>query len=100
MRTADTRAALDDCPARHVPQAPAGARRLEWMAVYGTLRVYAHTCDRHGRVSYEFGLLGGGYVIRRTDRSRPHTPVIRQTPTVRRTLALQWWDALLRGHAV
>jgi hypothetical protein len=68
--------------------------------VYGTLRVYAHTCDQHGSVAYEFGMLGGAYVIRRTDRTKPSAPVVRQTATVRRALAVRWWTDLLHGRAV
>jgi hypothetical protein len=97
---ADTHAALEECHGRHIPAAAPGAERLDWMPPYGAVRILAWTCQRCAHVSYELGLLGGGYVIRRTDFTKVKAPVVRQTPVVRHKLAATWWNALLHGQAI
>jgi hypothetical protein len=47
-------------------------------------------------------MLGGAYVIRRTDRTHfaSKGTIIRQTPTVRKAVVLPWWEAVRQGRAV
>jgi hypothetical protein len=75
---------------------------LGWLWPYGVIRVLEHTCDRCAAVSYELGMLGGAYVIRRTDRTHfaSKGTIIRQTPTVRKAVVLPWWEAVRQGRAV
>lgn len=84
----------------HVPPVIADPLRLHWKPCDGMpIRVEEHTCNTCRTVSYEYGLVGGAYRIRRTDR-RKGRPVFHDTPPVPRTTAERWWRGLLAGEAL
>src|SRR5581483_9747374 len=62
---ASTNAALEGCMGQHVQTQP-NPVELHWQYAYGQIRVMDETCWRCAPLSYELGLLGGYYVIRRT----------------------------------
>lgn len=99
VQHASTRASLTECVGVHVPPA-VQAIELEWQPSYGVVRVLEHTCERCQHVSYEFGSLGGAYLIRRTDWRKVRAPIVHQTAPVRHALAWSWWQALLYGRAI
>lgn len=85
----------------HPPKAPdEDAEPLHWYpSLRIVMRVEAYTCDRCRDVSYEYGLIGGAYRIRRTMRERGRVTV-RETPAVRRSVAAEWWQMIMSGQAI
>lgn len=85
----------------HPPKVPdMDAERLHWYrSLRIVIRVEAHTCDRCRDVSYEYGLIGGAYRIRRTTRERGRV-VVHETPAVRRSVAAEWWQMIMSGQAI
>lgn len=85
----------------HPPKAPGeDVELLHWyQCTRIAIRVVAHTCDRCRDVSYEYGLIGGAYRIRRTTRERGRV-VVHETPAVRRSVAAEWWQMLMSGQAI
>ena len=90
-------AALDGCTGLHVPPALEGAEALTWYPLGRPerLRVFEHTCPRHGGPSYELCQAGGHYLIRRTIGMK-----VWDTPRARHRVVMTWWRALLGGAAV
>lgn len=84
----------------HVPPAQPDAEELHWYPTLGLpLRHEAHTCACQP-VSYEYGVIGGAYRIRRTTRATGQPVRVHETPAVRRTLAAEWWRKVQAGQAV
>ncbi|OLT36750.1 hypothetical protein BJF79_30740 [Actinomadura sp. CNU-125] len=81
------------------PPAPAAAH-LPWHSPTGDrLRVQRHTCESCRDTSFEYGLIGGRYRIRRTVRRPSGIWTVHETPAVRKDVALWWWQGLLSGQA-
>lgn len=75
-----------------------GARQLEWFPSLGVaIRGAERTCSRCRRISYEYGVIGGAYRIRRTNHQQRE---VRETPAVPRLEAAVWWQELITGRAV
>ncbi|WP_019632774.1 hypothetical protein [Actinomadura atramentaria] len=86
--------------ALHLSPLRTGAGVLRWHPVPAPerLRVFAGSCERCADVWWEYGSRGGAYLIRRTEiHSRRRARW--ETPAVRRVLAAEWWDMLVRGRA-
>lgn len=97
-RSRGPHAELEGCVGRHVPPPLASnVKHLDWYLVArpDRARVLQHTCSRCTTTSYELCLIGGGYLIRRTSGTKRW-----DSPRVQRTVADQWWQALLDGMAV
>jgi hypothetical protein len=85
----------------HVPDPIPAPLHLDWFPTTGTkLRALEHTCDLCRHVSYEYGLIGGSYRIRRTVRIPGKQTKVVETVAVRRSVAAEWWRLLLAGQAI
>jgi hypothetical protein len=89
-------AKIAGCAGQHVAPPADDAEDLQWYEIgrLEPVRVIAHTCPRCDSTSYEFCLVGGRYLIRRTAGSSTW-----DTPRVSRNTADQWWQDLLGGRA-
>ena len=98
---ASTHAALEGCMGQHVQTQP-NPVELHWQYAYGQIRVMDETCWRCAPLSYELGLLGGYYVIRRTDRRQYASKgdVVKQTPPAPKATAMDEWWKILHGVAI
>lgn len=85
------------CTGLHVAEPMPDAETLDWLPCYPLpMRNPERTCTICSPVSYEYGVVGGAYRIRRTDERGQ----LRETPPVPRTTAQEWWWLLLAGQAV
>lgn len=88
---------IDGCAGQHVSPTIANPGHFDWYRVDrpDRVRVIEHTCTRCVPTSYELCLVGGYYLIRRSNGRKTY-----DSPRVRRRVASQWWGALLNGRAV
>lgn len=87
----------------HPARPTADGERLHWYLAdggTGRMRVEEWTCASCRDTSYEYGVLGGAYRIRRTVRRDGRVFSVHESPAVRRTVAARWWQDLLTGRAV
>jgi hypothetical protein len=85
----------------HIPDPQPRPLHLDWFATVGMrMRAIEHTCDPCRHVSYEYGLVGGAYRIRRTVRIPGKATKVTETVAVRRSVAAEWWRLLLAGQAI
>ncbi|MQY04138.1 hypothetical protein [Actinomadura macrotermitis] len=87
--------------ALHARIAQAGAEVLQWTPVTSPvrMRVEASTCHQCSPITYEFGLIGGRWYIRRTDYRRGK-PVVHEAVAQRHRIAEERWRMLLAGVAI